>query len=226
MVLMVTGSLTAESSATLVPPGDSFTLRGTALGSKMVDILIVAPKGGDGRGMNPANSEANSLPSGIVYEVASVSSDFAWLIDIDVDEDADKGTYLVFVLGPGKNKVYDKIGTMDLLNGIKTKYLGGDLSKLAGKTQAQINATIYDATIGATGSDDFMKKITIKIGTAEIRLNSIADVVIGDDLVVWGTSNREGNSIIVKVKGPVDLGTKFALVEKANSKPRSALPKR
>jgi hypothetical protein len=184
----------------------------------VVDILIVAPKGGDGRGMNPANSEANSLPSGIVYEVASVSSDFAWSIDIDVDEDADKGTYLVFVLGPGKNKVYDKIGTMDLLNGIKTKYLGGDLSRLAGKTQEQINATLWDATIGTAGSDDYMKKITIKVGTAEVKLYSIADVVIGEDLVVTGTSNREGHSIIVKAIGPVDFGTKFALVENGRFK--------
>ena len=42
---------------------------------------------------------------------------------------------------------------------------------------------------------------------------SIADVVIGNDLVIKGTSNREGQSIIVRVKGPIDLGTKFATVE-------------
>lgn len=218
MVLMVTGDLTAESSATIVPPGDSFTLRGTALGSKVVDIIIVAPKGGGGKGMNPANSDANGLPHGIAFEAASVSSDFTWSVDIDVDEGADTGPYLIFVLSPGKNKVYDGIRDDDLLNGIKTKYFGGDLSRLAGKTQEQINATLRDATIGTAGSDDFMKKITIKVGTAEVSLYSLADVDIGSDLVITGTSNREGHSIIVKVKGPVDLGTKFAAVENGKFK--------
>jgi hypothetical protein len=218
MVLMVTGDLTAESSATLVPPGDSFTLRGTALGSKVVDIIIVGPKGGGGDGINPTNSEANGLPRGVVYEAASVSSDFTWSVDIDVDEDTDTGTYLVFVLSPGKNKEYDGIRTGELLDGIETKYLGGDRSRLAGKTQELINATLWDATIGSAGSDDFMKKLKIKVGTAEVSLYSIADVEIGGDLVITGTSNREGRSIIVKVTGPVDLGTKFAPVENGKFK--------
>jgi len=218
MVLMITGDLTAESSATIVPPGDSFTLSGTALGSKVVDIIIVAAKGGGGRGMNTANSDANGLPRGIVYEAASVSSDFTWSAVIDVDRGADTGTYLVFVLSPGKNKIYDGIRTGELLDGLKTKYFGGDLLRLAGKTQEQINATLWDATIGTAGSDDFLKKLTIKVGTAEVTLYSLADVDIGSDLVITGTSNREGHSIIVKVKGPVNLGTKFATVENGKFK--------
>ncbi|MCW7070064.1 MAG: hypothetical protein OCU17_05620 [Methanophagales archaeon] len=219
MVLMVRGDLTAESSATLVPPGDSFTLSGTAPGSKVVDILIVGPKGGSGRGMSPLNSKDNGLPSGIVYETASVSTKTnTWSIEIDVDEHADSGTYLVFVLSPGKNKIYDGINDGELLNGIKTKYFGGGLSRLAGKTQAQINATLYDATIGAAGSDDFLKKLTIKVGTAEVSLYSIADVELGSDMVVAGTSNREGHPIIVRVTGPINLGTKFATVENGKFK--------
>jgi len=218
MVLMIIGDLTAESSATLVSPGDFFTLSGTAPGSKVVDVFIVAPKGGSGKGMNPTNSEDNGLPRGIVYEAASVSSDFTWSVDIDVNEDADTGPYLAFVLSPGKNKIYDGIRTGELLDGIKTKYLGGDLSRLAAKTQEQINATLWDATIGTAGSDDIMKKLKIKVGTAEVQLYSIADVEIGDDLVIKGTSNREGHSIIVKVKGPINLGTKFATVENGKFK--------
>jgi hypothetical protein len=219
MVLMTTGYLTAESSATLVPPEDSFTLSGTALGSKVVDILIVAPKGGGGKGMNPSNSVANGLPSGIVYETASVSTTTnTWSIELDVDENADSGSYLVFVLSPGKNKIYDGIGTGELLGGIETKYYGGDLARLAGKTQVQINATIWDATIGTAGSDDFMKKLSIKVGTAEVTLYSVADVEIGGDLVVAGTSNREGHSIIVRVTGPINIGTKFATVENGKFK--------
>jgi hypothetical protein len=218
MVLMITGDLTAESSATLVSPGDSFTLSGTAPGSKVVDILIVAPRGGGGRGMNPTNSEANGLPRGIIYEAASISSDFIWSVNIDVQEEADTGPYLIFVLSPGKDGVYDGIRTDNLLTGLAAKYFGGDLSRLAGKTQEQINATLWDATIGTAGSDDFMKKITLKVGTAKVALYFIADVVIDDDLVITGTSNREGHSIIVKVKGPIDLGTKFATVENGKFK--------
>ena len=100
-----------------------------------------------------------------------------------------------------------------MLDGTKTKYFGGDLSNLAGKTQSQINATLYDATIGTAGSDDFMKKIKVKVGTAEVTLYSVADVELGSDLVVAGTSNREGRSITVKVTGPVNIGTKFAPIE-------------
>jgi len=214
MVLMVTGSLTAELSVSIVSPGDSFTLGGTALGSKVVDILIVAPKGGSGHGMNPTNSEENGLPSGIVYEAASVSSGTdAWSIDIDVDEDADTGTYLVFVLSPGKNQEYDEIVTDDLLAGIADKYLGGDLNTFAAKTQEQINAILLDATIEAAGSDDYTKVVKLTVGNAEVALYSLPDVVIGDNLTISGTSNREGHTIIVKVKGPIDLGTKFTKVE-------------
>ena len=105
-----------------------------------------------------------------------------------------------------------------MLDGIKTKYFGGDLSNLAGKTQAQINATLYDATIDAAGSDDFMEKIKVKVGTAEVTLYSVADVELGSDLVVSGISNREGHSITVKVTGPVNIGTKFATVENGKFK--------
>lgn len=214
MVLMVTGDLTADSSVSLVSPSDSFTLRGTAPGSKVVDILIVAPNGGSGHGMNPTNSEENGLPSGIIYEMASVCSGTdTWSIDIDVDEDADTGTYLAFVLTPGKNQEYDEIKKDDLLDGIADKYLGGDLNTSAAKTQEQINAILLDATTEAAGSDDYMKLVKIKVGKAELALYSPADVAIGDNLTISGASNREGHTIIVKVKGPIDLGTKFVKVE-------------
>jgi hypothetical protein len=213
MVLMVTGSLTAESSVSLVSPGDSFTLTGTALGPKVVDILMVAPKGGSGNGMNPTNSEENGLPRGIVYEAATVSSSTnTWSIDIDIHEDADTGTHLAFVLTPGKNQIYDELETDDLLAGIRDNYLGGDLSKLAAKTQEQVKSILLDATTEAAGSDDFMKVLKIDVGKAEVALYSIPDVVIGDDLVITGTSNREGHTIIVKVTGPINIGTKFAKV--------------
>ncbi|PXF50549.1 MAG: hypothetical protein C4B56_08865 [Candidatus Methanophagaceae archaeon] len=44
-------------------------------------------------------------------------------------------------------------------------------------------------------------------------MTAIADVELGSDLVVAGTSNREGHPIIVRVTRPINLGTKFATVE-------------
>jgi hypothetical protein len=213
MVLLITGSLTADSSVSLVSPGDSFTLSGTAFGPKVVDILIVAPKDGGGHGMNPTNSAENGLPSGIIYETATVSgSTNTWSIDIDVQDEADTGMYLAFVLTPGKNQIYDEIETADLLTGIADNYLDGDLSTLGAKTQEQIKDILLDATTEAAGSDDFMKVVKLNVGKAEVALYSLADVVIGDDLEIAGTSNREGHTIILKMKGPISLGTKFATV--------------
>jgi len=213
LVLMVSGDLTAESSVALVPPGDSFTLSGTALGMKVVDILIVGPDGGSGNGMNPINSMENGLPSGMSYEAASVSSGTStWTLDLEVDDDADTGQYLAFVLTPGRNQEYDGIGTDDLLQGIAVTYFGGDLSRLAAKNQEQIKAILLDATTDAPGSDDFMKTVKVTVGAAELMLYSLEDVVIGDNLTVRGASNREGQPIIIKVAGPLNLGTQFVTV--------------
>ena len=213
LVLMVSGDLTAESSVALVPPGDSFTLSGTAQGTKVVDILIVGPDGGSGHGMNPINSEENGLPSGMSYEVASVSTGTStWTIDLEVDKDADTGQYLVFVLTPGRNLEYDGIGTADLLQGLATEYFGGDLSRLAAKTQEQIKAILQDATTETPGTDDFMKTVKVTVGKAELMLYPLDDVVIGDNLTVHGASNREGQTIIIRVTGPLTLGTQFVAV--------------
>lgn len=214
MVLMVLGDLTAESSVALVPPGDSFTLSGTALGTKVVDILIVGPDGGSGHGMNPTNSEENGLPSGMSYEAASVSSGTStWTLDLEVDDDADTGHYLAFVLTPGRNQEYDGIGTDDLLQGIAAAYFGDDLSRLVTKNQEQIKAILLDATTDVPGSDDFMKTVKVTVGAAELMLYSLEDVVIGENITVRGASNREGQTIIIKVAGPLNLGTQFVTVD-------------
>jgi len=49
-------------------------------------------------------------------------------------------------------------------------------------------------------------------------MTAIADVELGSDLVVAGTSNREGHTIIIRVTGPINLGTKFATVENGKFK--------
>jgi len=212
-VSMVSGSLTVQNSSRAVALGDSFILRGTAPGSDAVDIIIVAPRGGGGKGVDPSNSALNGLPSGITYETASTSgASDSFSIEIDIQKNADTGTYLLFVLTPGKDGVYGRLNTGDLLAGLEATYAGGDLSNLAAKAQEQIEAIITDATVGTAGSDDFMKMLQIKIGEGMVKLDPVADVEIGSDLVITGISNREGRSINVKVTGPADLGKKMVSV--------------
>ena len=214
MVLLVTGGLTAEPSVSLIPPGDPFTLSGTAQGSKAVDILIVGPDGGGGTGMNPSNSVEYGLPRGMSYEATSVSSGtFTWSLELEVDKDADTGMYLVFVLTPGQNSVYDGLGTGDLLQGIADRYFGGEFSRLGTKTQEQIRAILSEATTDTAGSDDFMKTVKITVGVAEVMLYPLDEVVIGENLTVRGTSNREGQTIVITVAGPLNLGSQFVTVE-------------
>ena len=212
-VSMVSGGLTVQNSSRVAALGDCFILSGTAPGSDAVDIIVVAPRGGGGKGVDPSNSALNGLPSGITYETASTTgASDSFSIEIGVQKNADTGTYLVFVLTPGKDGVYGRFNTGDLLAGLEATYAGGDLSNLAAKTQEQIEAIITDATVGTAGSDDFMKMLQIKIGERMVKLDPVADVEIGSDLVITGISNREGRSINVKVTGPADLGKKTVSV--------------
>ena len=76
---------------------------------------------------------------------------------------------------------------------------------------------LQDATVGAQGSDDLMWVGSIKIGALAggdyVNLNPIADVVIGENLVVNGTTTREeGHPIFITVEGPVELSSQLAPV--------------
>ncbi len=215
IVSMVKGGLTAELSSGFAALGDSFIVNGTAPGSDAVDIITIAPRGGGGKGIDPSNSALNGLPSGITIETVSTSGDdFSFSAEIDIQKNADSGIYLVFVLTPGKDGEYGMLGTDNLFEGIKREYAGGDLKNLAAKTQEQIRDIIADATIGAAGSDDFVRMLELKIGERMVRLDPVADVVAGSDLIITGISNREGRSIKVSVRGSSDLGTMTVVVTK------------
>jgi uncharacterized repeat protein (TIGR01451 family) len=210
-VLLTAGSLTAEISTINVAQEDSFTVYGTAEGYDFVDIVTIAPKGGSGSGINPA-----SVPDvpGITHDSSAVSDlDYSYLKDIYVDEDADTGKYMVVVVTPGCNGVYDGINSQDLFGSeFVAKY--GPISDLASKTQGQILAIIEDATIDAEGSDDLLVKLYIKVETPMVHLNPIADVTVGEPLVVTGQSNREeGYTIIVTAMGPTELTPQTAQIE-------------
>lgn len=204
--------LTVVISATSVAQEDSFTVEGKARGSDFVDIVTIAPNGGSGSGINP-----DSVPDvpGITHDSPAVSDiDYSFLKKLHVDEDAVTGKYLIVVVSPGRNGVYDGINSQDLFGSeFVAKY--GPISDLALKTQEQILDIIEDATIAAAGSDDLLWVGYIKVETPMVRLNPIADVTVGEPLVVTGTSNRQdGYTIIVTCsKGPVELCPQTVQVE-------------
>jgi hypothetical protein len=90
------------------------------------------------------------------------------------------------------------------------KYGITDLSgpSIATKTQNQVVELLEDLTQTA-GSDDLMRILTISVGDIDmvklrlkvgdidsLTLNPIADVVVGDPLVVTGETSRKDGSII------------------------------
>ena len=195
-VLLTTGSLIVEISAKSVAQEDSFTVYGTAEGCDFVDIVTIAPKGGSGSGINPA-----SVPEvpGITHDSSAVSGrDHSYSKALYVDNGADTGRYLVIVVSPGRNGVYDGLNSPDLFgSAFEARY--GPIYALGSKTQDQILAIVEDATIDAAGSDDLMWIGTILVGEIEtetLTLNPIADVVVGNPLEVTGETSMKEGSII------------------------------
>ena len=163
--------LTAEISSTNVAQENEFTVHGIAEGSDFIDIVTIAPNGGSGRGINPA-----SVPDvpGITYERSTVSDrDYSYLNEFYVVEDADTGKYMVVVVSPGRNGVYDELNSPDLF-GLAFERRYGGIINLGSKTQAQILAIIEDATIEAAGSDDLMVVGYINVETPVVTLNQIS----------------------------------------------------
>ncbi|VUT28313.1 MAG: hypothetical protein SYNGOMJ08_00883 [Candidatus Syntrophoarchaeum sp. GoM_oil] len=214
LAMMIGGSLSLDGSPAFVARGDTLRLTGTAPGFDSVDLLAISPKGGGGDGLNPSDSDLEGLPPGITYYSESTSgTDSRFSFEIDVQDGADEGEYLLFVLVPGKDGIYGRTGSSYLLDGVGENYAGGNLQNLASKMQDELDAIIKDATLGAGGSDDFVKILYLGVSESSVKLDKIEDVVIGDDLVVTGSSNREGCSVAVRLYGAMDLGRELVTVE-------------
>jgi hypothetical protein len=163
--------LTTKISSTNVTREDEFTVAGIAEGSDFVDIVTISPQGGSGRGINPASVQ--DVP-GITYDTSAVSdSDYSYLNEFYVDEDADTGKYMVVVVSPGRNGVYDELNSPDLFgSAFVNRY--GKIEDIGSKAQEQISAIIADATIEAAGSDDLMVVGYINVEAPVVTLNSIS----------------------------------------------------
>lgn len=206
-------SVTAEQLTNIVAKGDSYRISGTCYGSNFVSIVTISPKGGGG------NATDGAKPGFIIYTLPLENQHFSKRIP--VDKYADSGVCAVLILSPGRNGIYDGIGTEDLKNGLNEKY-----TDLTGMTQAQLVWVIQGATIEAAGSDDLAQELRFKIESPYVNLKSIGDVQIGiteyevsvsktdDTLEINGTTNREpGTRIIISCEGPTDLPMAIADVE-------------
>lgn len=191
--------LTAEQSSDKVARGDNYRISGTCYGSDFVNIVTISPKGGSG------NATDGAKPGFIIYTLPVENHLFSKRIPID--KNADPGHYVVIVLSPGRNGIYDGIGTSDLEKGLNENW------PLRERSQFQILDIIQDVTIDAAGSDDLAQALQVVIETPSIALNPLPDVHIGDILEVIGETNREDEtSIVVVVRGPMELPSQFVEV--------------
>jgi hypothetical protein len=204
-VLMVEPWLTASLSTDSVDQEDDFIVSGYAPGSYSVWILCVPPNGGGGKSLTEEGRK------GITIDKASVSTtDNTFTKKLTVQKDATAGYYDIFVLTPGMDEVWDMTSSRSLIDAINTKYHISDITDpcYAGtKTQDQVVAILKDLTQSA-GSDDLMQILTLKVGDIAketLILNPMADLVVGNPLVVTGeTSRKDGSIFWLTVKKPYD----------------------
>ena len=192
-VLMLAPWLTASLSTDSIDQEDDFIVSGTAPGSTDVTLLCVPPKGGGGKSLLDKGQK------GLSPRKASVSTtDNTFSKKMTVQEDADSGVYYLIVLSSGMDGVWGMTGKCDLEAALDQKYHISSLTYgiICTKTQDQIVAIFEDLT-QAPGSDDLMQILTIKVGDIDsLTLNPIADVVVGNPLVVTGETSRKDGSII------------------------------
>ena len=215
-IYLVRGGLNAKPSTGFVAQGDDFKISGKAEGRDRVEILIIAPRGGSGHGLNHTQifkDTGGKLDApGITRVICGLSTDGEFETDdITVPKDVDTGMYMIVVLNYGRDGVWGtKTGTSDLLQAISYNYT----SNLMIKTQEQILELIIDKTVNQPGSDDLMAVARIKVENPYLRLRDIEDVLLGSDFTVRGITNRkEGTTVAITVEGPVKLIPKFVEVK-------------
>jgi hypothetical protein len=206
-ILMIRGKLTAELSTYNVAQGGEFLITGTAPSAKSVDILIVAPKG-----FRASNIEGGMQMHYTSRQVSNTTDSF--YKRINVGNDVDTGKYLVMVLSSGGDSVWGKNGHLELYNPNDPSNPETALGQynITTGTQEEMLEIVEDLVFL---SDDLLWIDIVHVEPPYMRLDSIVDVTIGEPLGVSGTTNREeGYTIVVTVKGPVELASVVVNVEK------------
>jgi len=222
-VILLRGGLYAEPSASFVALGDEFNIAGIVPGRDFVDILTIAPDGGSGYGLDPSDivedTEGKLDAPGLTYETSGVDTDGKFETEgIAVSKDVDTGTYLILALNYGRDGEWGISRESNFLRAISNDYT----TPLGVKTTDQILAILKDRTIDAPGTDDLLGLTTIKVEQGFVTVDALADVPLGGDITVTGTTNRQvDTAIIVTVEGTDErtpsLKPKIAKVE-ANEK--------
>ncbi len=219
IIVLVQEGLTVELDHDFVAKGDTFRISGKAEGRDRVDILIIAPRGGNGHGLDPFSifdETGGKLDApGLTYITREVTGGTFETDDIMVPQDADTGTYLVVVLNYGHDHVWGtNTGTSDLIKVLTYDYATDPRIK----TQDQILDTLKDRTVDQAGSDDLMVIKKIIVEKPFLKLNDIKDVAPGSELKVKGVTNRNNDkTIVITVEGPVNLRPQIVRVkENAN----------
>ena len=196
--ILTPAGLTAGIDRTAVALEDEFVISGTAEGATQVEIIMIAPKGAGGKTLKAGTVQA----AGYETVTASVSStDYSFSKKITVNENAASGTHYIAVFALGGDRYYGNNGSTDC-DTIAEALTSTGYTSLTGKTKDQIVAMMKDATINAVASDDIMSESSIKVESAFVALDTIADVAVGDMLNITGTCNREKYPILVTAKGP------------------------
>jgi hypothetical protein len=169
-VLLKNPTLSAYLPKNKVYPSDAFRIWGVATGApREVEIITISPSGGNGKGLDgdtPLFPDTNA--TGITHMVLPISRlDEGFTTIIDVDENADMGSYKVIATVPGQNETYEGLGDWwyagELLEGIIDIYCGGDPEVLASMTQKELVEIIKNATINASGSDDLLQELHLSV---------------------------------------------------------------
>jgi PKD repeat protein len=205
VILMVRGDLVVWLSRDTVALDDDFTINGNAAPNSSLNLLIISPKGSGGT-LIYGNGK------GIYNTTVTVATNGTFSKRINVGFNVDVGSYAIVVLSPGADGVYNGLppGTSvdNFMEELEKKYI------LASKTQEQLIAIIQDATIAAAGSDDLLYLVYIKVEVPYVELDPIENVMVGEPLVVTGTSNRrDGFAIVITVKGPKELKPQTVLLK-------------
>ena len=207
-IVLIRGGLFVDTSADFVALGDEFEIEKiVAPGRDYVDILMIAPEGGSGKGFEPIDilTESNGEldAPGIKHDSYSKNPDDdeftkEEMEKIAVSKDVDTGTYLIAALNYGRDGVWGKSRNDNLLEEISNNYA----TSLGAKTTDQILAILKDKTINAAGSDDLLGIATISVEKGFVTLDDIDAVALNEEIKVTGTTNRQvDTSIIVTVEG-------------------------
>jgi PGF-CTERM protein len=202
-ILLTPAGLTVDIDQTTVAFDDEFVISGTAPGASTVEIILISPKGGSGKTL----SAGTVATLGYERLTASVSSaDDSFKKKITASANANAGTHYIAVYVLGGDGYYGNNGSTDC-DTIAEALTSTGYTSLTGKTKDQIVAMMKDATINAVASDDIMSESSIKVESAFVALDTIADVAVGDTLNITGTCNREKYPILITVTGPSPVTT-------------------